>query len=567
MQNRTDSLEAAKLGTGLVRYDDVGARVINNVLIPISDGIRLAADLYAPLSFDFATGSEPLPDVMEYIPYRKDDVGSSTRDQWYVGRPAAGYIFAQLDCRGTGGSEGSASDEYSPREQQDGAEAAEWLAAQCWCDPRVAMIGVSYGGFTSLQVASLAPDHLVAIVPLCFTGDRFADDCHYVSGFLRMYHDAGFSGTFMVAFNAMPPDRAAADLFWAEVWSSHLESNELSLLTWLRNQDRGRYWDNGSVGPIADRIACPVFMMTGWHDGYTNPPLRLCERLCAPRRVLIGPWDHAYPIMGIPGLRTEYLPHVAAGLHQYYRTDREVEPDGWPPVVVSMERYLSPDPNMLEPSGEWRADVSWPVPGAHEGTFHLVAGTLTDEPRADQATDELVYDPSAGVTTGLFSAGRIRLSIANADFPNVWPTPEHTATELRRGPGTPSRLVLSAVPAGIGRSAHLHALDHPCDRQLADGHRSLGGHRQPTWQHHSFGMRVHDGRRTIRLRVRGGPGLTGQRMRQRDVLTVKRHRRANRLHDRRGGDQYHEYVLPRDGRPRDGGTHIRSLILTHKERD
>jgi putative CocE/NonD family hydrolase len=531
------------IGASTVRYDDLGVQVVKNVLIPMSDGIRLAADLYAPLNFDFASGSQPLPVVMEYIPYRKDDVGRPGDDRWYVALPATGYIVARVDCRGTGGSEGSASDEYSPREQQDGAEAVEWLAGQAWCNSRVAMIGISYGGFTSLQVASLAPEHLAAIVPIDFTDDRFADDCHYVSGLLRMYHDVGYYGTFMVGFNAMPPDPAAADLSWADVWSGHLQANEPYLLTWLRNQEPGPYWENGSVGPIADRIACPVFMITGWHDGYTNPPLRLYDALSTPRRMLIGPWDHAVPNTGIPGPRIDYLPHVAAWLDQYCKTEAQAEPDGWPPVVVFIERYLPPDPNMLETAGEWRADSSWPVPGAHERSLYLEAGALADEPGAPQGTDELVYDPSVGVTTGLFSAGipfnlpcdhrrdeafslnyttpvldsalsiigrptvvvhaattarlcavaatlcevgpdgasrvvtkgiarlepgdsgshevrvelnavgwrfssgnRIRLSIANADFPNVWPTPEPATTQVSRGGETPSRLILPAVP-------------------------------------------------------------------------------------------------------------------------
>ena len=197
------------IGTAVVDYQDLGLKVEKNVLIPMSDGIRLAADIYAPRGFDFEN-SEPLPVVMEHIPYRKDDVGRPHEDTWYATLPRAGYLFARVDCRGTGGSEGAADDEYSSREQRDGAEAVEWLAAQPWCNSKVAMIGISYGGFTSLQVAALSPAHLAAIVPIDFTDDRFADDCHYVSGLLRMYHDTGFYGTFMVAFNAMPPDPSAA---------------------------------------------------------------------------------------------------------------------------------------------------------------------------------------------------------------------------------------------------------------------------------------------------------------------------------------------------------------------
>ena len=47
------------------------------------------------------------------------------------------------------------------------------------------MMGISYGGFTSLQVATLQPPHLSTIIPMYFTDDRYTDDCHYRGGLLR----------------------------------------------------------------------------------------------------------------------------------------------------------------------------------------------------------------------------------------------------------------------------------------------------------------------------------------------------------------------------------------------
>ncbi|MBA2299771.1 MAG: CocE/NonD family hydrolase, partial [Chloroflexi bacterium] len=58
----------------------------------------------------------------------------------------------------------------------------EWLAAQPWCDGAVGMWGISYGGFTAIQVAALRPPHLRAIVPVMATDDRYLDDVHYRGG-------------------------------------------------------------------------------------------------------------------------------------------------------------------------------------------------------------------------------------------------------------------------------------------------------------------------------------------------------------------------------------------------
>ena len=117
----------------------------------------------------------------------------------------------------------------------------------------MSMIGISYGGFTSLQVASLAPPHLTSIVPVDFTDDRYRDDCHYKGGLLRKYYDPGSYGNMMVAFNAMPPDLDSSAGAWAQVWEQHLAENTPYVLPWLRHQTDGPYWRTGSVAPL---ISC-----------------------------------------------------------------------------------------------------------------------------------------------------------------------------------------------------------------------------------------------------------------------------------------------------------------------
>ena len=106
-----------------------GVRFIKNVMIPTSDGVRLAMDMHVPDSDDWEQTPHPL--ILEYIPYRKDDTAPYSGYHNYFAQH--GFIGARLDCRGTGSSEGVNTDEYTPREQQDGVEAIEWLAAQPWC--------------------------------------------------------------------------------------------------------------------------------------------------------------------------------------------------------------------------------------------------------------------------------------------------------------------------------------------------------------------------------------------------------------------------------------------------
>ena len=395
-----------------------GVRLVRDVLIPMRDGTTLAADLYVPdtAGSGLDLPERPLPVVMDYVPYRKDEVDPAAARQ-YLELPRHGYAVARVDIRGTGGSEGHAVDEYVAGEQRDGYDAIEWIAAQPWCDGHVNMMGISYGGFTALQVATLQPPHLTSIIPVDFTDDRYTDDCHYRGGLLRMYYDLGWYGTRMVAWNAMPTDQVASSPDARASVERTVALAEPYLLAWLRHQVDGPYWRQGSVADIAERITCPAFLIGGWRDGYPNPPLRLFARLAGPRRLLIGPWDHRYPDAAIPGPRIDHLPEVIRWLDHWCRgVDNGVMAE--PPVVVYVQQAGSLAPDRTETPGGWRADWSWPPRGAAEPAWRLDdGGTLvadapaggTWEPDADTAftdgADTLAYDPTVGTTAGLWSGG------------------------------------------------------------------------------------------------------------------------------------------------------------------
>ncbi|MFI5043009.1 MAG: CocE/NonD family hydrolase, partial [Acidimicrobiales bacterium] len=214
------------LGPARIRRPAPGVKLVKNVMIPMADGIRLAADVYLPDDGSAALSVErALPVVIDYLPYRKDEVNPAAA-RLYLELPRRGYIAARVDIRGTGGSEGVNTDEYTRQEQADGVETVEWVAAQPWCDGHVNVMGISYGGFTALQVAAQRPPHLTSIIPVDFTDDRYTDDCHYRGGLLRMYYDIGWYGTRMIAWGAMPPDSVWAADDWAVVWERHIADNE-----------------------------------------------------------------------------------------------------------------------------------------------------------------------------------------------------------------------------------------------------------------------------------------------------------------------------------------------------
>ena len=45
------------------------------------------------------------------------------------------------------------------------------------------------------------------------------------------------------------------------------------------------------------------------------------------------------------------------------------------------------------------------------------------------------------------SGNRLRISIANSDWPNIWPTPDLATSEINHGASYPSRIILPTVPS------------------------------------------------------------------------------------------------------------------------
>jgi putative CocE/NonD family hydrolase len=150
-------------------------REIEYERIPLSDGTYLACRYWLPEGTD----DEPVPAILEYIPYCTRD-GTAARDEaihpYFAGH---GYAAVRVDMRGSGESEGVLLDEYLKLEQDDAIEVIAWIAEQAWCDGNVGMMGKSWGGFNGLQVAARRPPALKCIITVFSTEDRYNGDLHY----------------------------------------------------------------------------------------------------------------------------------------------------------------------------------------------------------------------------------------------------------------------------------------------------------------------------------------------------------------------------------------------------
>jgi putative CocE/NonD family hydrolase len=357
-----------------VREDDLDRLLeIEHVWIPVSDGCRLSARLWMPRSAE----TEPVPAILEYIPYRKRDFTRARDEPIHRYFALGGYACVRVDVRGSGDSEGVLRDEYSDQELRDAVEALAWIADQPWCNGAVGMMGISWGGFNSLQVAALDPPQLRAIITLCSTDDRYADDAHYMGGCLL--NENLQWGSILTLYSALPPDPAIVGEPWRKMWLERLEALEPFPALWMEHPWRDAYWKRGSVCEDYAAIRCPVYAIGGWADGYSNAVPRLLENLSCPKKGLVGPWAHAFPHDGLPGPRIGFL-QEALRWWDHWLKGRDTGIMDEPVYRVWMQEGVAPAPQYEERPGRWVAEASWPSPRIEHRRLHLDPGRLTASP-------------------------------------------------------------------------------------------------------------------------------------------------------------------------------------------
>lgn len=363
-------------------------REIEHTWVPLADGTRLAARIWLPEDAE----DDPVPAVLELLPYRKTDgtvVRDAQRQPYLAGH---GYAAVRVDLRGTGESDGILEDEYAPQEQEDALEVLAWVAAQPWCDGNLGLWGISWGGFNALQIAARRPPGLGTIMTLCSTDDRYADDVHYRGGCvlaLDMLHWA----SSMLTWNARPPDPRLRGNDWREIWLERLEKTPPYIEHWLTHQRRDAYWKHGSVCEDFAAIECPVYAVGGFVDGYTNAVPRLLAGLSGPRKGLIGPWAHAFPDDALPGPSIGFLQECVRWFDHWLKGAENGLMDE-PMLRVWMQDAVEPLPSYETRPGRWVAEPAWPSPRIGSRVWQLPV----DGPR------ELLGVQSCGTEAGAWTA-------------------------------------------------------------------------------------------------------------------------------------------------------------------
>ncbi|MBV9175394.1 MAG: CocE/NonD family hydrolase [Chloroflexi bacterium] len=383
-------------------------RLDRGVRARMRDGVEIGTVIVRPDS------DGQFPAIVAYNPYRTlTSVKSEYCDAEYNHRwdgpswfAEHGYAVVYFDVRGTGNSGGSTQSIYSATEQRDAYEMVEWIARQPWCDGNVGMWGMSYGGVVQWQVGTQKPPHLKALV-VGSSNDTVYGDWVYPGGSIRPYMFDTFS-PLMTADNFAPPDPEIVGERWAEMWQERLDNNVPWGIDWIRHPLDDGFYTSRSLQPDYSRIAVPTMLWSGWADCYPTPILRAFANLSAPKRAFIGPWDHDWPEMAVPGPRIEFRSEMLKWFDRWLKgIDNGVTDE--PPLNLYVRTWSAPrELARMMDEGRWQAETEWPPARMQPITMYLGNdGALAAGVPPAPAQSSYEYDPTVGITSGIYWGGGV----------------------------------------------------------------------------------------------------------------------------------------------------------------
>jgi putative CocE/NonD family hydrolase len=376
------------------------------VPIPMRDGVKLNATLYLPKEL-----AKPVPAIFTLTPYIADTYHDRAL---YFARH--GYVFALVDVRGRGTSQGK----FEPfvHDGRDGHDVVEWLAQQPWCNGKVAMWGGSYAGFDQWAVLKEFPPHLATIVPAAAAhpGVDFPAFQNIFSAYLVRW----LTLTSGVTGNSKLFGETS---FWNQkyryLYVNHLPFHRLDEVVgnpsahfheWLKHPTPDAFFD--AMAPSSKdyaRIHLPVLTITGHYDDDQAGAMAYYHRHArhgsaegfARHYLLMGPWDHLgtrTPTREVGGLRFGEASMVDLNrLHREWY-DWTLKDGQKPDFLKKRVAYYVAGEEKWKYADRLEAIGATPMKlylHSHDGqandVFH--SGTLQADKPGQEPPDRYIYDP------------------------------------------------------------------------------------------------------------------------------------------------------------------------------
>lgn len=414
-----------------------------NVMVPARDGIRLAADVYAPGHSGTVTGR--FPAIVERTPYNKES-GAEAQVQFFVPR---GYVVVRQDVRGRYHSEGK----WRPMRDDgaDGADLLTWIAKQPWSNGKVGTVGTSYGGATQHALALAGAPNLAAMVPVDamsntgYYGIRHhgAFELRWLNWIFTLGNATGTRSTptglrsdpnaeAAATRAALTPEavpalrelganvREYARALPLRAGTTNLQfapEYEAWLVEAMSHGDNDAYWRDIGTS-VVDNLTryqdVPVYHVTGWYDSWGMQVanmnyVELSKSKKSLQRLIIGPWTHGGQGVSFSGI-AEFGPAAAINMDELrlrwfdrWLLGKENGVEKEPPVRLFVmgggDAHKTPEGRLFV-GGAWRDEREWPLARTTYIPYYLHAdGSLSPEMPTPSAATHYSFDPRNPVPT------------------------------------------------------------------------------------------------------------------------------------------------------------------------
>ena len=422
------------------------AIIERKLMIPMRDGVRIAADVYRPKDT-----SKKYPTVFSRTPYNfnfwdvRNRVPADMSTQ--IDAVKRGYAYVVMNERGHFFSEGNYDILGPPL--TDGDDELNWIAKQPWSNGKVGLIGCSSTAEWQLAVAALGNPALAAIVPQGFgagvgrVAPYWEQGNWYRGGAVQMLFIAWLYGEANQVRPTFPPSTSQEDLVRAARmfdlapqmppvdWSKALRhlpvmdiykavdgprgifADEMPIPTegaMIKRQPNDPAWYRGGLWHDHMKINVPGFWFMSWYDVSVGPNLAAYNhvRKTASPEVAANQYAVIAPTLHCAYRRATENTIVGERSMGDARLNYDELTWGW------FDRFLKGNKNEILQSmpkvryftmgiNKWQASDTWPPKGAQPLTFYLSSdgkantlngdGMLVTAPPVTDAPDKFDYDP------------------------------------------------------------------------------------------------------------------------------------------------------------------------------
>ncbi len=356
--------------------------------IPMSDGRKLAADIYIP------SGMSSGPVILIQTPYNRLLYRANALPLGVNGNiNGSNYIFVIVDWRGFYGS-AQAATLNAPPQGLDGYYVVEWIASQTWSNGKIGTAGASALGKVQFQTAKYNPPHLTCINP-SVAAPQFSFYEYYPNGDLRTEYLDKLDQLGFGLKNAV-----------------------------MNNQVYNTAWQvTESTNFYPDSIRVPCFMIGGWYDHNVKDMLEFFPAIVqrspagtgSQHRLLMGPWAHGGHSTAHVGTATQgQLTYTnAAGWNdslalRYFDYYLRSQANGWDqsPVV----QYYQMGENT------WHSSSVWPPTGSDTVRFYMHPDHYLDNYPPDIASGAVSYSYDPADPSPTYGGPTLRSDLAQGPY-------------------------------------------------------------------------------------------------------------------------------------------------------